>query len=101
MNYFYPEANPYDSFYVKLDPSHIPNFHHEGGSLILIESGILGMSYSDFLRMCRDIYGGELVGKNWIYPNVRFKNESDAWRLCNLLNPIMDMYVKYRESLKV
>lgn len=97
--YFLPEENPHGSYYVKLVNYHlVPGYMHLGGSLILIASGILNMSYSDYLRMCRDVYNGELIGKNWVYPSVRFKNESDAWRLCNLLNPIMDMYVQYRQE---
>ena len=100
VNYFMPELNPSGKYYVKLvNYKEVPGFMHKGGSLILIESGILNMRYDDFLRMCRDIYGGELIGKNWCYPSVQFKTENDAWKLCNLLNPIMDMYVNYRKEI--
>ena len=101
IDYFMPEFNPHGKYYVKLvNYKEVPGFRHEGGSLILIESGILNMEYVDFLRMCRDVYHGELIGKNWVYPSVQFKNEKDAWALCKLLNPIMDMYVKYRREFK-
>lgn len=100
IQYFMPEENPHNGYYVKLvNYQEIPGFRHEGGGLILIQSGILNMRYDDFLRMCRDVYHGELIGKNFVYPNVSFKNEKDALALCKLLNPVIDMYVKYRESL--
>lgn len=99
--YFYPEQMPTNQYLVKLHNELVPNFHHEGGSLILIQSGILDMSYSNYLRMCRDVYGGELIGKNSGYPGVKFKKKEDALRLCALLNPVMDMYVKYREKINV
>ena len=98
--YFMPEENPHNAYYVKLvNYQDIPGFHHHGGSLILIQSGLLNMEYDEYLRMCRDIFHGELYGKNFVYPTVQFKNKCDAYALCDLLNPVMDMYVKYRESL--
>lgn len=98
--YFEPEKNSQNKYYVKLTNYQlVPGFYHQGGSLILIESGILNMEYDDYLRMCRDVFHGELIGKNWAYPSVQFKDKKDASALCDLLNPVMDMYVKYKENL--
>ena len=46
------------------------------GSFNIIGARLFNLSYANYLRMCRDIYGAELYGKNTIYVVPYFKEKS-------------------------
>ena len=45
---------------------------------------VMGLSYANYLRMCRDMYGAEIVGKNIKYPSA-FLSETNAKKLMKVL----------------
>ena len=57
-----------------------PNFNEftgcsleNGGSFSILGARVMNLSYAQYLRMCRDIFHGEIQGKNTMYPQVYFK----------------------------
>lgn len=56
------------------------------GSYLVMGARIFGISYVDFLRLCRDSFDAELYGKNTKYPVVVFPNKAKLILLCKSLN---------------
>lgn len=55
------------------------------GSFNVFAARVMGLSYASYLRMCRDVYGAILTGKNEKYPIAYFKKEN-AEKLIKILN---------------
>lgn len=64
------------------------NFHldYTEGSFNVICARLFGISYSDYLRMCRDCYGAEIIGKNSMIPVAYFKPSKELTNLIAELN---------------
>ena len=56
------------------------------GSFNIISARLMGLTYAQYLRMCRDIYGAEIIGKNSLYPLPIFKPSQELNNLINELN---------------
>ena len=56
------------------------------GSFAVIGARLFGISYADYLRMCRDHYGAEIIGKNSMYPTAYFKPTEKLNDLISELN---------------
>ena len=63
------------------------NFHLEStsGSYNIICARLMGLNYSQYLRMCRDCFGAEIIGKNSL-PVAYFKRSNELDALIELLN---------------
>jgi hypothetical protein len=63
-------------------------FHLNGtkGSYNIIQARVMGLSYAQYLRMCRDIYGAEIIGKKSMYPVAYFTNTNAVEELVKQLN---------------
>lgn len=64
------------------------NFHlnSTSGSFNVICARLMCLSYSDYLRMCRDCFGAEIIGKGSHYPVAYFKRSEELDALIKLLN---------------
>ena len=71
----------------KIVPIH-ENFHLDSteGSFNVICARLFNLSYADYLRMCRDCFGAEIVGKNSRYPIAYFKRSNELDVLIENLN---------------
>ena len=56
------------------------------GSCNIICARVIGLSYANYLRFCRDVYDGEIRGKNTGYPIVVFYDKKKAEELAEFLN---------------
>ena len=56
----------------------------------------MGLTYAQYLRMCRDIYGAEIIGKNNQYPIPYFKSNSSVSDLVRTLNTRMNLLIQKR-----
>lgn len=65
------------------------------GSFNLLAARVMGLSYANYLRMCRDVYNAILTGKNEKYPIAHFKR-NEAERLTRLLNERINLVRKVR-----
>lgn len=64
------------------------------GSFSVVFSRILGLSYPDYLRAVRDLYGGRIVGKYHKYPTVYFQTKEKAIELALLLEKNFSFFMK-------
>ena len=102
-NYFMIEESPYQIGKSVVRPVHenLP-LTHTTGSYNLLAARLLNLSYAQYLRMCRDLYGAEIVGKNHRYPVAYFKNGSEtAKQLVSLLNKRAEMALKISGGRKI
>lgn len=75
------------------------NFHlgYTTGSYNIVCARLVGLSYADYLRMCRDCFGAEIIGKNSIYPVAYFQRSKELSALVDLLNARANMVLWERE----
>lgn len=80
------ESASYPGRYL-IKPIH-ENFHLEGteGSYNVICARVMGLTYAQYLRMCRDCFGAEIVGKGHLYPLAYFKLSQGLLDLVEILN---------------
>ena len=64
------------------------NFHLSSttGSFNVICARVMGLSYPQYLRMCRDCFGAEIIGKGSNYPVAYFKRSKELDALVDNLN---------------
>ena len=89
--------NKIEVFYPNESPT-MPNYytigiHHElfklkatVGSYNLIMARLCGISYANFLRMCRDSFDAKIVGRGTYYPVAYFNSPIACRAVCDLLN---------------
>ena len=66
----------------------LEKFHLDSteGSYNVIGARLMGLTYANYLRMCRDIYKAEIVGKSSTYPYPIFKLSKELEDLIEQLN---------------
>lgn len=62
------------------------NMQSTTGSFNIIAARLMGLSYPQYLRMCRDVFGATIVGKNTNYPVAYFDMGDGLLALLNSLN---------------
>ena len=99
MKYFYSEEAPTSKRYY-IRPIHDNlKLKYTTGSFNIICARILGISYVEYLRMCRDMYGGQIIGKDKKYPVVNFEKGEKLTALVKLLNENAEkLSLKLKES---
>ena len=70
---------------------------HTEGSFNIIGARLMGLTYAQYLRMCRDCFGAEIIGKNSQYPFVIFKRSKELDDLINQLNARANLVLWERE----
>lgn len=87
MSYFYFEEDFNDKSKVTIRPNHAPlHLERTEGSFGIICARLMGLSYPNYLRLCRDRYGATIIGKNNYYPFVFFTKSEKANELLKILN---------------
>ena len=83
-----------------ISPVH-ENFHIDslpnGGSCNIIAARLMGLTYAQYLRFCRDLIGGELHGKKSMYPTVYFSRTPTVMKFVRLLNHLANIVLWERE----
>lgn len=92
QKYFHIEesaSNPeYNLIKVRAD---LPYVRSTRGSLTVLQARLLGLSWPDFCRFCRDILDAKVYGKGSMYPVIYFpKNSEKVNKYLNLLNTRME-----------
>ena len=72
--YVYYEESPYNKgkYIISLRHEQSPFADGTSGSYNVFLARLAGLSYADFLRMCRDEFGAEIIGKDKLYPVAYF-----------------------------
>lgn len=86
-NYFYLEesASMPKKFFICLNHDRL-HLEHTNGSFNIICARVMGLSYANYLRMCRDRYGADIIGKGCKYPVAFFEKNKKADELVSILN---------------
>ena len=69
------------------------NFHLDNteGSFNVIMARLMGLRYAQYLRMCRDCFDAEIIGKNTLYPLAYFSDGEKLDMLLKNLNARANM----------
>lgn len=67
------------------------------GSFGVICARLFGITYPDYLRMCRDHFGAEIIGKGSLYPVPYFKRSKELMDLVDQLNARANLVLWERE----
>ena len=67
------------------------------GSFNIIGARLMGLTYAQYLRMCRDVYGAEIIGKGSLYPYPVFKLSQGLTDLIEELNARANLVLWERE----
>lgn len=60
--------------------------YYTKGSYNVMMARVMGLNYASYLRMCRDLFGAEIHGKNSYYPVAYFSSKLSAKPLLDNLN---------------
>ena len=99
VEYFVLEESPYrpGKYTIRLNFDEFSSQLSTSGSFNLLPARLLNLSYAQYLRFCRDIVGGEIAGKNTIYPVAYFSKTMTTNAFVRLLNSRMNLVVWERE----
>ena len=77
----------------------LDKFHleHTEGSFNIIGARLMGLTYAQYLRMCRDEFGAEIIGKGSYYPYPIFKLSQGLNDLIDQLNARANLVLWERE----
>lgn len=67
------------------------------GSYNVIQARLMGLTYAQYLRMCRDCFGAEIIGKGSTYPVPYFKLSKELNDLIEQLNARANLVLWERE----
>ena len=67
------------------------------GSFNIIGARLMGITYAQYLRMCRDIYGAEIIGKGSKFPYPIFNFSQGLIDLVDQLNARANLVLWERE----
>ena len=67
------------------------------GSFNIICARVMGLTYAEYLRMCRDEFGAEIIGKGQQYPVANFKFSEGLLALVKMLNKRAE-FLEYRRN---
>lgn len=85
-NYFMIEENPIGrGFFLVWDHNSNPR-SIKSGSFGVIPARVLGISFAQYLRLCRDQFGATIIGKNSFYPTPFYKTKADARRAAEYIS---------------
>ena len=86
-NYFYlvESASMPKKFFICPNHDRL-HLEHTNGSSNIICARVMGLSYANYLRMCRDRYGADIIGKGCKYPVAFFEKNKKADELVSILN---------------
>ena len=96
MAWFRLEENPYHNNEWGIFPSNsfYQKFSGIRGSYLVYPARLLGFTYGDWCRWCRDNFNAKLYGHNSKYVSVLFPNKADAETVIKILENRMNKIVK-------
>ena len=97
--YVYYEETPYNKgkYIISLHHEQFPFADETSGSYNVFLARLAGLSYTDFLRMCRDEFGAEIIGKDKLYPVAYFNFGEGLSALTKWLDT-RAKYILYRHN---
>jgi hypothetical protein len=103
MKYFNFESVPNRENKFMISPNY-EALHLKGttGSYNILPARLMELSYAQYLIMCRELFGAELIGKGTLYVYPLFERNDLTYQFLKLLNSRADYIIKVirKESLK-
>lgn len=97
IKFFNYEESPISRRYY-IRPNHEAlHLNYTTGSFNVICARVMGLTYAEYLRMCRDEFGAEIIGKGHQYPIANFKFSEGLLALVKLLNKRAE-FLEYRRN---
>lgn len=98
IEYFTLEESPYrpGRYTIRINFDKLPHMTTTGSYNILF-ARLMNLSYAQYLRMCRDLLGAEITGKNSLYPVAYFTKTIHVVSFVRLLNSRMNLIMWERE----
>lgn len=86
--FFYLEDSPYMNTYsiIAINHSAFPFDGEIRGSFNIFPARLLGLTFAQYLRFCRDVLGAKVIGKNHLYPVPYFRSTPEVQQFLKLLN---------------
>lgn len=69
------------------------------GSFNILPARLLGMNFADYLRVCRDVFGAEVMGKKGLYPVALFPQSTETEMLLKILNKRVELIMAMKEGV--
>lgn len=85
MSAFRVDINPLSDKYMIFFGDEVYAYFQDGIYCGYYPARVLGISFPEYLRYCRDECGGTIYGKTG-YPYVQYDKKEDAQKICKLLN---------------
>ena len=100
-NYFKVEESPYNpgKYIIRLVHENLP-LGIVRGSCNVLAARVCDLDWIDYLRMCRDVYGAEIIGKNELYPVAYFSNPKKANELVLQLNQRVSTILNHKAKIQ-
>lgn len=95
--FYHDESSSYPGKYIiraDLDKFYL---NYTEGSYNIIQARLMGITYAQYLRMCRDYFDAEIIGKNSEYPIAYFKRGEKLEELLKQLNARANLVLWERE----
>lgn len=89
------ESQSNGKYIISADFSLLP-LTNTNGSFNIICARLFNLSYADYLRMCRDLMGAEIIGKGHLYPVAYFERNELTYQFLKLLNGRAQYALKVR-----
>lgn len=98
VNVFYRDECPnYPGKYLIRANLELFHLDYTSGSFHVIGARLMGLSYAQYLRMCRDEFGADIIGKGSYYPYPVFKFSQSLIDLIDNLNARATLVLWERE----
>lgn len=97
MKYVKFVETPYEKFkkVLQFDFNALP-LKKTNGSYAVLGARLMGLSWPDYLRMCRDVFGAEIIGKHSMYPVIYFTQDKLTHEFELLLDKRIEIMLKNR-----
>ena len=87
VKYFdYMESSTPNKYIITYDPDKGFPITYTSGSFAVLPARLMNLTYPDYLRLCRDEFGAEIIGKNSDYPIAYFPKSKNLFQFIHLLN---------------
>lgn len=98
IKYFKLEEMPTQpgKYMITIDYSQAPELYTKG-SFNILPARLMGLSYANYLRFCRDLFDAEIIGKRNLYPIAVFQKNEGSLALLQLLNNRMSLVLWERD----
>lgn len=89
MNYFsLEESFIKNKFLLRVNCDNFPIRTSIKGSFNILPARLLGLTFANYIRFCRDVLGAEVFGKNSYYPTIYFPFTKEVNQFIKLLNTL-------------